>query len=172
MRCAAVLPISAAVACLSAGSIGDVALENAPAPGWILHRISLCDCYNRSNLFAVLPMYSETLSRADVARQLDRIVASPEFSSAPKLRAFLIYVVTRAIAGQHENIKESRIGVDVYKRQCGYDPHLDATVRVEAAKLRLRLERYYDARGRHDPVRISIPKGAYVPLIIAATARP
>ena len=36
-------------------------------------------------------------------------------------------------------------------------------VRIQAAKLRRRLERYYLIAGQQDPIRIDIPKGTYVP---------
>ena len=43
------------------------------------------------------------------------------------------------------------------------DPQHDPVVRIEAAKLRRSLERYYLTAGQEDPIRIDIPKGAYVP---------
>ena len=39
----------------------------------------------------------------------------------------------------------------------------DPVVRIEAAKLRRRLESYYLIAGQEDPIRIDIPKGTYVP---------
>src|SRR6185503_14717253 len=43
-------------------------------------------------------------------------------------------------------------------------PKLDSTVRSEAARLRARLLDYYAGEGSTDPVRISLPKGGYIPL--------
>ena len=37
-------------------------------------------------------------------------------------------------------------------------------VRIEAARLRRALERYYLVAGQSDPIRIDIPKGSYVPV--------
>ena len=43
------------------------------------------------------------------------------------------------------------------------DPQHDPVVRIEAAKLRRRLERYYLTDGQENPIRIDVPKGTYVP---------
>ena len=48
-------------------------------------------------------------------------------------------------------------------RDATFDPQNDPVVRMEAGKLRRRLERYYLGAGRGDPVRIEIPKGGYAP---------
>lgn len=44
-----------------------------------------------------------------------------------------------------------------------FDPKANPIVRIQVRRLRARLERYYAAEGRHDPIRIEIPKGCYVP---------
>jgi hypothetical protein len=77
------------------------------------------------------------------------------------LKRFLHFAVEQHLNGGA--LKETVIGVEVYGRSPGYDPHLDSIVRMEAAKLRSRLAEYYAAEGRHDPVVIEIPKGTYVP---------
>src|SRR5205814_105211 len=41
-------------------------------------------------------------------------------------------------------------------------------VRTEAARLRVRLEKYYDGDGRGDAVVIGLPKGGYVPVFLDA----
>jgi hypothetical protein len=99
----------------------------------------------------------------EVRRHVESILASEGFSGAPKLQRFLRYVVDQALNGHHDQIKESVIGFEVYQKPASYDPRLDATVRVEASKLRHRLDQYYDAGGSVSPIRISIPKGSYVP---------
>ena len=48
-------------------------------------------------------------------------------------------------------------------RQPSFDPRIDPIARVEAARLRNRLDLYYATEGRADPVTISLPKGGYVP---------
>ena len=45
----------------------------------------------------------------------------------------------------------------------GYDPGQDNIVRVQASRLRLRLETYFNEEGAAEELRIVIPKGGYVP---------
>ena len=60
-------------------------------------------------------------------------------------------------------LKEFSIAIDVFARGHDYDPSIDATVRVEAGRLRSRLREYYDGEGSSDPVYIDVPKGGYHP---------
>src|SRR5215467_10236507 len=101
--------------------------------------------------------------------ELNRVLASPHFSNAPRMSRFLRFVVEETLAGDPERIKEYSIALEVFDKGADYDPHADSTVRTEASKLRARLQRYYEAHGQEDPVVISIPKGAYVPIF---TPRP
>lgn len=92
-----------------------------------------------------------------VALQLARILSSPDFINAGKLAAFLEYVITKSLAGKAEHIKEYTIGVDVFGKPESFDPRLDTLVRVQASKLRGRLEKYYSGQGLEDPIRIELP---------------
>jgi WD40-like Beta Propeller Repeat len=98
-----------------------------------------------------------------IHQQLELILASEGFAGAPKLQRFLRFIVEQALQGNEDQIKESVIGHEVYQKSSGYDPRLDATVRVEALKIRQRLDLFYDAAGADAAIRISIPKGSYVP---------
>jgi TolB-like protein len=102
-------------------------------------------------------------SADDIRNQLDRILASSGFANAERMSRFLRYVVERSMAGESEQIKEYSIGVDVFGRTADYDPRLDSIVRVEARRLRSKLDEYYASDGRGDDVIISIRRGAYVP---------
>lgn len=62
-------------------------------------------------------------------------------------------------------MKEYVIGIDVFKRDAGFDPRTDAIVRVEAGRLRSKLKSYYENEGRNDSVVIRIPVGGYRPEI-------
>jgi TolB-like protein len=103
-------------------------------------------------------------SADDVRRQLERILASQPFAAAPRLRTFLRYVVERALAGEGAQLKEYAIGADVFERDAQYDPRIDSIVRVEAGRLRAKLDEYYSGAGGGDPVIVRIPRGSYVPL--------
>jgi len=98
-----------------------------------------------------------------VREELERVVASPGFARNERLSAFLQFVVEETLEGREGGLKEAVIGAEVIGRPPGYDTRSDPVVRMEAAKLRARLDEYYSGPGANDPVRIRIPKGAYVP---------
>lgn len=93
---------------------------------------------------------------------LDRVLASSVFQQAPRQARFLSFVVDKTLAGAQELIKEYTIAVEVFDRPESFDPKSDSIVRVEARKLRLSLDKYYDTEGRSDSIRIELPKGGYV----------
>lgn len=102
---------------------------------------------------------------ADAVRaQLDRMARSRTFASAPVLRRFLEHIVDSTLQGKTDGLKEYGLGVDVFGRGHSFEPHVDTIVRVQARRLRSRLEMYYRGEGRHDPVAIELPKGHYVPV--------
>ena len=99
----------------------------------------------------------------EVREQLERMLASTTFAASPRLRTFLHYVVDRALAGEGGQLKEYAIGADVFERGAEYDPRIDSIVRVEAGRLRAKLDEYYDGEGAADRVIVRIPRGSYVP---------
>ncbi len=94
---------------------------------------------------------------------LARILASEEFAGSAQLSRFLRHIVENSIPGRVSVLKESVIGVAVFNRGSGYDPKADPIVRVEARRLRARLDAYYAKNGARETVRISLPKGGYIP---------
>lgn len=107
---------------------------------------------------------------ADAVRaQLDRILASPGFANADRLRRFLRFVVERTLDGEGDTLKEYRLGTEVFDRPSDYDPRLDSIVRVEARRLRSKLAEYYEGPGRADPVLIRVDKGGYAATFAATT---
>ncbi|WP_346907887.1 hypothetical protein [uncultured Roseibium sp.] len=104
------------------------------------------------------------VSRDDARLALHKVLTSPEFNSVIQLRAFLNYVVSKAIEGRLDEIKGYTIAVEALGRDVSFNPVTDPIVRVEAARLRRRLTKYYAGSGLHDPIVISIPKGSYVPV--------
>jgi TolB-like protein len=99
----------------------------------------------------------------DIIAQLNRIVSSQGFPKAGRSVAFLTYIVEETLAGRGQRIKGYTIAIEVFKRSEGFTQD-DPVVRIEAGRLRRTLEHYYLIAGVKDPVRINIPKGAYVPI--------
>lgn len=102
-------------------------------------------------------------SDEDLREHLEKILASPEFHDSPMLGQFLRFVVEKALSGQAQEIKAYTIATEVMGRKADFDAGKDTIVRIQAGRLRRALERYYLTVGVHDPIRIDIPKGAYVP---------
>jgi tetratricopeptide (TPR) repeat protein len=75
----------------------------------------------------------------------------------------LRFTIERALHGQGEQLNQYLIGVEVFDRNATYDPTIDPIVRVEAARLRTKLNQYYENEGLGDPTIISYPKGGYAP---------
>ena len=98
-----------------------------------------------------------------VRQQLQSILGSHPFVTAVRARRFLTYIVEQTLAGQTDGIKELVLASEVFDRAADFDPKVDTIVRVEAGKLRKRLEEYYAGEGAEAPLRIEIPKGSYVP---------
>jgi TolB-like protein len=105
-----------------------------------------------------------SIDPVSVRAELERILASPEFSTAGRHSRLLRYLVERTLAGEGEQLKEYVLGTEVFDRADSYDPRLDSIVRVEARRLRARLEDYYRGSGAADQLIITIPTGTYVPV--------
>jgi hypothetical protein len=101
---------------------------------------------------------------------VQRIVATPAFARAPLLTRFLVYVCECKAEGRDTEITEHQIGVHALGRPESYSPGEDNIVRNYARILRRRLEEYFAGDGRDEPLRIMIPRGAYVPLFAPNTA--
>ncbi len=96
-----------------------------------------------------------------VRTQLERILNSHLFAGAQRSKLFLRYVVEHSLARPAQPLKEYSIALDVFDRDASYDPAVDATVRVEAGRLRSRLLEYYAGEGLTDALLIEIPRGGY-----------
>ncbi len=92
-----------------------------------------------------------------------RIARSSTFARSEQLPKLLLYVCKMAISGRVDEISEQRIGVAVYGRSPNYDPAVDGIVRSHATRLRQKLESYFSIEGIHEPIRLEIPRGGYVP---------
>ena len=100
-----------------------------------------------------------------------RIVASRSFAKSALLSRFLLYVCEREITGKTAEISEHQIGVHVFGRRPGYHPGEDNIVRNYARQLRHRLDQYFLEEGREEELRLSIPRGKYVPVFPPITFR-
>jgi TolB-like protein len=101
-----------------------------------------------------------------VRAQLDKILSSPTFIRSRRLGRFLRFTIEQALEGRQATLKEYLVGVEVFNKMESFDPRIDSIVRVEARRLRSKLEHYYQTEGADDPIVIQFLKGSYVPLIL------
>ena len=104
---------------------------------------------------------------------LARLDASRAFRTARRHRVLLHHLVARLLLEDTASLKESVIAVEVFGRSAdGFNPARDSIVRVEARRLRARLATYHADEGRGAPLRIELPVGSYVPVLVAAPGLP
>lgn len=99
----------------------------------------------------------------EIREALENLLVSKRFARAERHSRFLRYVVDEELGGRGGQLKESLLGAEVFGRPVDYDPRVDPVVRVEATKLRGRLEEYYGSEGADDRLVIEFPRGGYVP---------
>ena len=101
------------------------------------------------------------IPEAEIRAELDRILASKSFVSAGRLSRLLRYIVDKTLAGESNQLKEYAVGVEVFERDAKYDPRVDSIVRVEAGRLRSKLDEYYNGDTQAPGIRIGLPRGGY-----------
>jgi hypothetical protein len=92
-----------------------------------------------------------------------RIADSKPFEKSPKLREFLLYVCQKSLQDEPGELREPRIGHNVFGRREDYNAGDDNIVRVEARLLRKRLQEYFENEGAQEQLILAIPKGGYAP---------
>jgi serine/threonine-protein kinase len=93
--------------------------------------------------------------------ELDRVLTSRELRGSKALGDLLRYCVQQTLANNIPQLKEYWIGVNVFRRGEEFDPAADPIVRVQARRLRHKLEAYYRSNGSHE-LTIALRKGAYL----------
>jgi tetratricopeptide (TPR) repeat protein len=101
--------------------------------------------------------------------ELERILHSRVFVHSHRIRRFLQFVVEECLSARHHRLKEYLIGMEVFNREESFDPRVDSIVRVEARRLRAKLEEYYESEGSVSELRIHLRKGSYVPVFETAS---
>jgi serine/threonine-protein kinase len=104
-----------------------------------------------------------TVNRDKISAHLAEVLVSPLFANAPALGRLLRYLVECTLDGKGAELREYIIGVDVFQRGTDFDPKADSIVRVQARKLRQKLDAYYAEKPVSAGIRISMQPGSYVP---------
>jgi hypothetical protein len=98
-------------------------------------------------------------------QHLNGVLEGEAFKGSHRSAKFLKYIVSRAVAGDFDSLKERAIGIEVFGRPPGYDTGTDAIVRVTASDVRKRLSQHYGRPGIASEYRIGLPAGCYIPQI-------
>jgi len=98
-----------------------------------------------------------------IDKQIQRIIADPAFNDSLILKNFLVFVVNETLKGNANQLKEYTIAVNVLAKPAHFRPQESGIVRIHAGRLRRALSSYYTQSGVSDKIRVSMPKGGYVP---------
>ena len=107
------------------------------------------------------PSQTEAGRAARREAQLLRILESKTFRNTEVLKRLLDYLGRKTLAGDTEDLKEYTVGTEAFAKPAGYDPKVDSSVRVQAGKLRQKLDEYYRVEGLDDSLIVELPKGHF-----------
>lgn len=93
--------------------------------------------------------------------QLEKVLRSQTFQGSENLISLLNYLVRDVLSNPDVHLKEYTIATEVFGRGNDFDPRTDSVVRVQAKRLRTKLQEYYETEGKSDRILIELPKGHY-----------
>lgn len=108
------------------------------------------------------------IAREEKLEHLERVLHGRALHGSDSLKAFLRFIVDKAIENQESQLKEYVIATEVFGRGNDFDSRVDSVVRVQAGRLRTKLHEYYETEGKDDRVIIVLPKGQYTPVFSCA----
>ena len=96
---------------------------------------------------------------------LHQVLESHSFAGSKRTQDFLRLIVTHALQGDLDSLRERMIGAEMFGRPVSYDTGSDSVVRVRASEARKKLAQFYgtECSGQPQPIRIELPSGSYVP---------
>ena len=106
-----------------------------------------------------LPLAEPSLEEKQ--EQLNRILQSRLFQGSGIVITLLEYLALHSIENPEAQVKEYTIALEVFGRGSEFNPNTNSIVRVQARRLRGKLQEYYENEGKSDRVLIELPKGHY-----------
>lgn len=101
---------------------------------------------------------------SEAVAALGRVLEAEPFARSARSSGFLAYVVAETLAGRGDRLSERTVGRGAMQRDARFDGRSDASVRVQATRVRQGLEDYYTGVGADDAIRITLPRGSYTPV--------
>jgi len=86
------------------------------------------------------------------------MLSSPHLRATSQQISLLKYVINQTLDTKTPEIQDDTVATEVFGRGPDFDQSNDPIVSVQASGLRRALKRYYSAGGKHDSIRIGIPK--------------
>lgn len=117
----------------------------------------------RTQRYGDSPASPAGIGPEEIRAGLAHVLSSVFFVNSHRLSRFLRFVVQQAIERPGERLSEQLLGRAVFDRGESFNPAIDTIVRVEANRMRAKLQRYYRTEGRQDAVVIDFRKGSYTP---------
>ena len=111
----------------------------------------------------------ETAHIESAREELRFLQSSGIFERSGGLWILLEFVCNKYFEGQADQLKEYTIAVEAFGRPPEFDKKRDSIVRVEAHRLRKRLDQFYHGAGAARPVQVVIPAGQYAPRFVLRT---
>jgi hypothetical protein len=99
--------------------------------------------------------------RQQYFQQIDKLINSHTLRGSESLCKLLRYLAENSLDHPGVAIKEYQIATEVLGRSAGFDPQNDSTVRVQAGRLRVKLEEYYLHEGASDEIVVELPRKSY-----------
>lgn len=107
------------------------------------------------------PVAEPTPGMEAVREQVDRILASDTLHNSDVLRKLFRFLAEKTFSGEADELKEYSVGLDALGKPSTYDPRQDAGVRIQASRLRQKLDDYYRNEGADDLLIVELPKGRF-----------
>jgi TolB-like protein len=105
-----------------------------------------------------------TPEQTELIRQhLKQVLASHVFAGSKRAQDFLELIITHALEGEFDQLRERMIGAEMFGRPVSYDTGSDSVVRVKATEVRKKLVQFYAEAKEPLAMRIELPSGSYVP---------
>ena len=95
--------------------------------------------------------------------QLQKILASNYFKNAVQQKKFLQFIIDKSLTGKSKQLKQYSIAVEGLGYAENFDSDTNPAIRINAGRIRKKLEDYYQKEGLTDLLHISLPKGHYTP---------
>lgn len=117
-----------------------------------------------STLTGMSASEQSSIGRAAVEAAVADILIQTEFLANKNPAQILKLVVEETLEGRGDRLKAFTIATLALNRDASFDAQNNSIVRVQAARLRQLLQKYYEGPGLEAPIRIELPRGSYKPI--------